>query len=280
VSELSTVAGAIADAARLGQPEAVELLAELIIATAMNHTVTDESPSTTLLATSGVLLGADREDVLTSNCVSALASEDGWTLHGDALLLGRATGDTVALLVATPDDGGGLLVQVDSARTSFEDYPVRRSDVTQRVDQETMRRVRHAFDVGAIAILVGVADSLRGPITLRVADLTLDNPDRWIGQSLKHRLADLTMRRNVAWLELARSVDGATERERQLHGAIGLHEALLTATSSLEEFTLVRASHVESQPIVEFASKLISLLDWSAGGRYRLKDRVFAHTTV
>jgi hypothetical protein len=270
-TDLSTDAGAIANTALLGQPT-INLLAELVIATALNQ----GRSSLPKNVPTGLLFGADREEVLASDGVRAQSNDDGWTINGEATLVGPNDAETYRLLVATPENGGGLLIELDVPTTTFDDQAIHRSASLAVLDPSTMNEVRHAFDVGAIAVLVGLADFLRTPITLTVGELTLDQPDRWRGQSLKHRLANLTLRRDIAWLELSRTLDGVSERERDLHAAIGLHEGLLAATSSLEEFsTLYRAhSDADAALIVATCARQISLLDWLVGGTYRLKDRV------
>lgn len=280
----------LAQAARVSPGFACGLLADLLARAAAGWGEADGAESGPVGPTV-ILVAADVESFLVAKSVHATRVGDGYSVSGSGFVLGtQAVSPALALLECT--GGGGVLLDLAAAGVSgsgpvgvggvhsdpwqmtVENMPVEDSAVLQRLSASAMTRVRSLLTMASTAVIVGLCDARRPSIAAMLRSSTSGSPDRWVGQALKHRLADMAALREVAWLETLRAVDAGPTGARSYHAVVGMHEALEAAALTLDGFARSHRFRAKNDDRLVAATGCVSLLDTLAGGRPRLKDRV------
>jgi hypothetical protein len=179
---------------------------------------------------------------------------------------------------------GGTLLRVDVTEPPSGECRTVRLDATEGrpiadLEPSAARRTRALVEAGAAALLVGLADAGADLLAEEVRSHRAGpafGQNRWSGQALGHRLADLALLRESCRLELLRALDASDWAAAELHLAVALHEGLRAGRAAVDE--LERATALDAgEPADEAArdaARTLRTVDTLVGGLPRLRERL------
>jgi hypothetical protein len=146
------------------------------------------------------------------------------------------------------------------------------------LDSAAATTARAMLRTGAAALLFGIADALITVVAAAAAGVDTRN-DRWQGQGLKHRLADIALNSDAAWLHLFDAVEDPDDAGRIGRcSALSALAAFDAARSAAAAATGVSRSHGDRAglALAETAQRGVAALDFVLGGTDRLLEVVAA----
>lgn len=232
--------------------------------------------------TAGLLVAPDPEHVLAKTALRGTLSSGHWTVSGTCLPLVPTMSGGAGNLVLAPTNDGAVLLRV--VPEDIEGGRAARLEgldgvLVATVDASSARRVRAVLDAGAAAVLIGLADAGTEVLSEDLRSHRAGSQfaeDRWSGQALAHRLADLALLRESCRLELLRALDASSWQVAELHLAISLHEGLRAGRAAVEE--LERAAVMDGSKAgrerAQAAARTLAMVTALVGGQPRLRERI------
>jgi hypothetical protein len=181
------------------------------------------------------------------------------------------------ILVAATPDGGLTLVESDVRDAGgglTAPGPVRATGIS--VGPADAAVVRSVVRAGAAALLVGLVDGLLPPLADAASAIDV-TADRWNGQGTKHRLADVALDRDAAWLHLFDAAEVPSDRAR-LHRCSALAALAALAAARTAAAEAAAAARSAGDPAALAAADEVrstaAALEFVLGGPDRLLDLV------